>query len=278
MSIWGKIFGVSDDENKKNENTGSEKHDSQSKEMNKKSLGDLEEMVISSIRNATKVEVQEPSRPPEFSQLDSHFGGQPYFEQGEEWPTSKSGGNLEFIFQLFNGEGIELPEEIKLVQFFYDWEESPWETDNEGWLVKIYEHMETDKIKMVEKPDGQGISKYCGIELKPVKSLPDWEGISLYNEPAVELSCTLNPDEPWESYDSVVERLTGEQDYQSQLGGYPKWVQGEGTPKNEQGGNMRLLFQLDSEENAGLMWGDVGLIYVFYDSATKKVEFTLQCL
>jgi uncharacterized protein YwqG len=40
---------------------------------------------------------------------------------------------------------------------------------------------------------------------------------------------------------------------------------------------MKLLFQIDSEDNAELMWGDVGLIYVFYDEATDKIEFTLQC-
>ena len=40
---------------------------------------------------------------------------------------------------------------------------------------------------------------------------------------------------------------------------------------------MKLLFQIDSEDNAGLMWGDVGLIYVFYDNETQKIEFILQC-
>lgn len=35
-----------------------------------------------------------------------------------------------------NGE-INLPENIKLVQFFYDWEEFPWETENDGCCSRI---------------------------------------------------------------------------------------------------------------------------------------------
>jgi uncharacterized protein YwqG len=35
---------------------------------------------------------------------------------------------------------------------------------------------------------------------------------------------------------------------------------------------MKLLFQIDSEDNAGLMWGDTGLIYVFYDEETKSTK------
>lgn len=41
---------------------------------------------------------------------------------------------------------------------------------------------------------------------------------------------------------------------------------------------MKLLFQMDSSQQAGLMWGDAGLVYVFYDDTSGRVEFTLQCL
>lgn len=54
------------------------------------------------------------------------------------------------------------------------------------------------------------------------------------------------------------------------------WVQGEDTPVKE-AVPMKLLFQIDSEDNAGIMWGDVGLIYVFYDENSERIEFTLQC-
>lgn len=250
------------------------------KELNEDNLSsfeDLEKLVASLIRKATKIEVQAASRPPENSQLQSHFGGQPYFEEGEEWITTKNGKPMNFIFQIFNNDEIELPKNIKLIQFFYDWDEFPWDTSDDGWRIKIYENLNAEKLIHIEKPQELKRSKFCEIKFTPTISLPDWEGIEGYCSKAEKLSCILDEDEPWGNYQKVVEKLVGEQNYQSQLGGYPMWVQGESTPKNIKGEKIKLLFQIDSENNAELMWGDVGLIYVFYDAESKQIEFTLQC-
>ncbi|MEL1241326.1 YwqG family protein [Flavobacterium flavipallidum] len=246
-------------------------------ELNLKSISDLENLVKPLIRQTTKLEIQPASRPPENSQFESHFGGQPYFEKGEQWPKSKNGKHLDFIFQVFNSPELELPKSIELVQFFYDWEDFPWDTSDNGWLVKTYKQVDKGKAEFVAKPEEIEKSKFCKIEFKPTQSLPDWEGIDLFGNDASKLSCVLNEDEPWDSYDQIVTKLIGEQDYQSQLGGYPKWVQGESTPIDNEGKPMKLLFQIDSEDNAGIMWGDVGLIYVFYDEKSKRIEFNLQC-
>lgn len=240
-------------------------------------ISGLEDLVKPIIRKATRLHLLPASRPPENSQLNSHFGGQPYFEKGELWPTTKNGKCLDFIFQIFNNSDIQLPQSIELIQFYYDWDEFAWDSSDEGWLVKIYKKIDKKNLKLIQKPSELERSKYCEIEFKSKLSLPDWEGIDLYCPNASKLSCVLNKDEPWNSYDQMVTTLIGEQDYQSQLGGYPKWVQGESTPENSSGNPMKLLFQIDSEENAGLMWGDVGLIYVFYDEESEKIDFTLQC-
>ncbi|WP_024769100.1 DUF1963 domain-containing protein [Aquimarina macrocephali] len=275
MSFWRKLF------KKKNEQPKKDSHfDKYRNELNKlgaKSFTDLENLVKPIIRPATKIEVSPASRPPENSQLNSHFGGQPYFENGEKWPTTKKGESLEFIFQIFNNSGIQLPESIELIQFYYDWDEFPWDSSDDGWLAKIYKKIDRENMKLIEKPSKLGRSKYCKIRFKSTLSLPDWEGIDLYSYNASKLSCVLNEDEPWDNYNQIVNKLIGEQDYQSQLGGYPKWVQGESTPKKSDGNTMKLLFQIDSEENAGLMWGDVGLIYVFYEEKTERIDFSLQC-
>jgi uncharacterized protein YwqG len=241
------------------------------------SISDLNKLVVPLIRQATKIDVLPASRPPENSQLKSHFGGQPYFEEGELWPTSKRGESLDFIFQIVNSPNLELPENIALVQFYYSWNEFPWDTDNDGWLVKVYSKIDKEGMLFIERPADLERSKYCELSFKSVKSLPDWEGIDLHCNDASKLSCVLNEDEPWDAYRGIVVDLAGEEDFQSQLGGYPKWIQGEATPNDEEGNPMKLLFQIDSEDNAGLMWGDVGLIYVFYDEKSGKIEFTLQC-
>ncbi len=240
-------------------------------------LEELENMVRPLMRNATKIIVASPSKPVSDSNMKSQFGGMPYFESSEVWPKSKEGNHLNFIFQLFNGPDIELPENIKLVQFFYDLDEMPWSSDDDGWLVKIYETLDNSKVLIIDKPSELPKSKYCEISLESVKSLPDWEGLEVFNENVSELASKIDEDKSWEIYDELVYKLTGQDDYQSQLGGYPRWVQGEGTPQNKDGEDFRLLFQIDSEENAGLMWGDSGLIYVFYDEKSKDISLELQC-
>jgi uncharacterized protein YwqG len=237
----------------------------------------LETLLKPLIKPATQLHLQGATAPVNEAPFTSHFGGQPYFEKGEAWPLTKDGRPLQFIVQVFNEPGIELPASIQLIQFYYDFEEGPWQTSDEGWLVKIYEQLDRDKQQTIEKPAAVEDLLYCAIRYEKVQSLPSWEGIEVYSKEVTDLSCSLNDDAPWEAYDTAVEKLIGKQDYRSQLGGYPDWVQGERTPLNSEGKPMQLLFQIDSEEEAGLMWGDVGLIYVFYDSATKQVEFTLQC-
>jgi len=277
MSIWTRIKSLF---NKPETDKAPSHFEAYRRELNKKNLSsfeDLEKLVAPLIRQATKMEVLPPSRPPEDSQRISHFGGQPYFESGEEWPKSKEGKHMDFIFQVFNDGTNNLPANIKLVQLFYDWEEGPWDTEDDGWLVKLYENLDTDKMIKIDKPAELEVSKYCAIAFKTVPSLPDWEGIDRYSNEASKLSCILNEEEPWDSYRQAVEKRIGEQDYQSQIGGYPNWVQGESTPDKKDGAPMELLFQIDSEDNAGIMWGDVGLVYAFYDPASKQVEFTLQC-
>ena len=275
MNFWKKIFGISNSNKYKSQLI---KDKEELDVLGLKSMTDLEILVKPLIRTATKIEVLPPSKPPENAQLKSHFGGQPYFEKHELWPKSKAGKNLDFIFQVFNSAELQLPDSIELIQFYYDWEEFPWDTTDDGWLVKIYKTIDKEKIKTIEKPSELESSKYCEIDFKTVKSLPDWEGLDVFCNKALKLACELDEDESWELYDQVVTKLTGKEgEYQSQLGGYPRWVQGEATPDNSKGNPTKLLFQIDSEDNAEIMWGDAGLIYVFYDEETEDTEFTLQC-
>ena len=243
-------------------------------ELNLKTREDLENLTKPLIKEATKIILKKSSKEPKDSHLKSQFGGQPYFEKGEKWPKTKGGDNLEFVFQIFNENNIALPKNIKLIQFYYDFnrDELSIGTDDDGWHVKIYENLHKENIEIIKKPSKHNTVKYCEIEYEVIQSLPDWEGIDACCENASKLSCVLNEDEPWENYDKIVEELVGEQDIWSQLGSYPHWIQGF---ENEN--NYTFLFQIDSEENAGLMWGDCGLIYVFYDTENKKLEFLLQC-
>lgn len=251
-------------------------------ELNKVNLTterDLENIVRPLIKKATRLIVNRPSRPPENSQHISQFGGDPYFEINNEWPHSRNGNPLTFIFQVFNEVDIALPDHIALIQLFYDFDEFPWDTEDDGWLVKVFTQLNKDSVIHIRKPEALSKSKYCEISFQNIESLPDWEGIDSFCKFSSNLSCVLNEDEPWGHYQTTVEKLIGEQDFQSQLCGYPKFVQGNCIPTDNNGKPYDLLFQIDSEDNAGLMWGDTGQIYVFADSNhSQNIEFSLQCL
>lgn len=228
------------------------------------------------IKEATRIIPQTPLRMPASSHLTSHFGGTPYFEQGEAWPVTEKGTPLSFIFQIVNDGHINLPESIKIVQFYYDWESAPWDTAEDGWLVKTYSQIDPHAPSIAEKPYTRRLVKFCNITFEKVKSLPDWEGIYNWNENAEKLAITINEDKPWEAYDEAVKQLIGEQSYRSQLGGYPKWLQAEANPDTTAGHPASLLFQLDSESQPGLNWIDTGLVYIFQDE--DNTQFTLQSL
>lgn len=279
MNFFQKIFGKLNTQSEAETNSHFNEYRRELKELNLSTIEDLENLVAPLIRDATKLVVKSPSRPPENTQLKSHFGGQPYFEEGETWPVSASGAHMSFIFQVFNTGSINLPDVIGLIQFYYDFEAYPWDTEDDGWLVKMYPKVNKNKIVSIERPPELDTPKYCEIEFVELKSLPDWDGISLHCDAASKLSCILNEDEPWGAYKEVVAKLVGDQDLRSQTGGYPIWLQGENTPKNSKGEYMKMLFQVDSESNADLMWGDGGLVYVFYDpNDVGNNEFILQCL
>lgn len=240
-------------------------------------LQEIENMLFTLIRSTTVLKLSDATRLHPDSAVRSHFGGMPYFEEGMTWPETESGHPLRFVFQLFANDNTELPRGVKLIQFFYDEEEYPSCTDESGWLVKIYNELNFAKQVVLARPNLLDETPYCEILIESGLSLPDFEAIESYRPQIKELLNRFSVTEPWEVYEQVCEKLTGSSYYQSQLGGYPRWVQSESTPLNSKGKKAQLLFQIDSEDNADIMWGDAGLVYVFYDEADNKVWFELQC-
>src|SRR6476619_3024105 len=127
MHLFGKILRLFQWDTQERIESNNDNHKEELNKHNPVSSEDIEKLVLPIIRKATKIEVQNAVSPPENSQLLSHFGGQPYFEEGDEWFKSKSCRPMDFIFQIFNNDEFALPKSIKLVQFFYDLEEFPWD-------------------------------------------------------------------------------------------------------------------------------------------------------
>jgi uncharacterized protein YwqG len=245
--------------------------------VNNSTLSDLENLLRSMIRESTRMVLEPLPYPPKNSQRISHFGGQPYFEFGEEWPRSNSGDYYDFICQIFNDGKINLPAEVKLVQFFYNFNEHPWQSDESGWRVKVYKKLNPKNMQPVSRPENLRKSPYCNINFEEITVLPCWDSIDRYNETVTDLCFELNENSPWETFQETCEKLAGEQKLESRIGGYARWLQGDATPCGNDGKPMELLLQIDSEDDAGLMWSDMGLVYIFYDKNTGETRFCLQC-
>jgi len=199
-------------------------------------------------KTATGVSLKRISDPvPIDCNLRSQFGGAPYFEKGEQWPVTKNKIPLDFVFQVFNENGVHLPECVKLVQFYYGFGDAFSEMgydDDERWLVKVYEHLNKDDAIIIKNPNEELNVHYCEVEYSDVESVPD-------------------------------DDKEGESSYpiHTQLGGYAQWIWSNCEPEDV---DSFLLFQLDSEDEAGLMWYDSGMVYVHYNPNTKKSELIIQ--
>lgn len=244
-------------------------------------MSDLVALLRPLLRPATKLTPRQAHQPLAGSQLRSHLGGLPYFETGEAWPTTTTGQPLDFVMQAVASESARLPAGIGVVQFFYSWEEYPWDTDQEGWLVKTYPAVSAERAQVTARPASLNEPVFCEVDFAAIQTLPGWDGLDAQpgGATATALANLLNAEAPWDAYSQAAEQLIGEQDFHSTLGGYPAWVQGAANPMDAAGQSWPLLFQLDSEHEAGIMWGDTGLVYVFYDPAEPgEFFFELQCL
>ena len=144
-------------------------------------------------------------------------------------------------------------------------------------MIKIYENDDWSNIKYIEKPEGQNNCNYCEVKFENGLSLPDMQAIDDEHNNIARLLDIVDPDDPWEVYDSLARKLTDFGEGGHQLGGYPYWIQSDETPTDENGNVSQLLLQIDSDDDAGLMWGDAGLLYFYYNTQTGKVDFIMQC-
>ena len=216
----------------------------------------------------------------------SHLGGAPVLPDGFSWP-SRNGAPLAFIARLDLAElrrAVELewlPASGSLL-FFYDVEHQPWgfdPADREGWAVVRLRGAtggSGDDFGCERDPSRAPLPR-CGISFHPIRSLPSSE------RPAIAPLRLSNAEE--DAYGALRDRPFGGKP-QHQLGGYPSPVQadtmelecqlashglfcgdetGYGDPRVPEleagAADWRLLLQVDSDDDLGVMWGDLGRLY-----------------
>jgi len=216
----------------------------------------------------------------------SRLGGLPDLPVETDWPVN-DGEPLSFIAQLnlaetrqYDAEGL-LPES-GLLSFFYDAvAQEAWGFDpaDHGSFAVLYSPASSQLVSR-EAPatlDHEGVFAPVGLTMASEATFVGWESFAIE-------SLRMNPQEALE-YATVLDDQGSEQGVVHRLLGHPDPIQGEmqvecqlvsnglycgdssgyedprATALRRDAGDWRLLLQVDSDEDAGMMWGDVGRIY-----------------
>jgi uncharacterized protein YwqG len=240
---------------------------------------------------------------------NSHFGGLPSLPEDVPWPEWK-GAPLAFLCQL---DLTEIPDGCDrnwlpssgMLYFFYSQEQETWgfdPKDKGSWRV-IYAAAAptTDGATRVAPA---GLRRDCvysekAISFTPVETYPDWEDERVN---ALDLS-----DHQGDQYIEMCSKVFSDGPAHH-LFGYPSPVQGNdmdlecqlvshglycGDPSGYQDPRAEelkagrrdwvLLLQLDSDDDAGMMWGDCGMLYFWIrkedlkEGRFDKCWMILQC-
>mgnify|MGYP001286141600 CR=1 FL=1 len=219
----------------------------------------------------------------------SKLGGLPDLPRMFEWP-SWNGKPLGFITQI---NLAELPkfDFLKtlplsgLLSFFYSAEQETWgfyPSDKGSWKVVFF--TEVSNLERRNFPlnlTGDGKYKSCSLKFHHSITFPPWESTSIQ-----ELSLTREEEDHYFEFgEKLQEYLREDTEFVHRLLGYPIQIQGDmqiqcqllsngwntGDPETyrnplakklyERANDWQLLLQIDSDQAAGMTWGDVGRIY-----------------
>jgi uncharacterized protein YwqG len=245
----------------------------------------------------------------------THIGGLPELPNGVKWPSWK-GKPLSFVAQLDLGAAPDFewpewtPREGRLL-FFYDVTEQPWGYDPEdrGCCAVIYVPPGAAVAERLPPEDVpiHGRFRRKDMRFVPHLSYPSYERLVYHRDSRV--ATTENDfNEITEELDALEPVEDSGSGQLHRLFGWPQPVQGDDmeleaqfasnglycgdakahlSPEAERlepgAADWQLLFQLDSDDDTDMMWGDAGMLYFWVrreDAARKDfstVWLVLQC-
>jgi uncharacterized protein YwqG len=234
----------------------------------------------------------------------SKIGGLPDADLGAHWPNS-DGTPLTFITQLDLSEIAEAggPEWLPqggLLLFFYDMEDAPWgfdPADRGGWSV-IFQPAGAPGAAAA---GGSEADPFPEVRVRPEQALslpqPEDVGVDITDLSGDDLDAlheatnSIYADHPAHQVGGFASPIQdGEMELEAQLasnGLYCGNASGYSDPRAADlasgAKDWRLLLQLDSDENADLMWGDCGRLYFWVrEEDARNADFSnvwliLQC-
>jgi uncharacterized protein YwqG len=245
----------------------------------------------------------------------SKLGGEPDLPGDFVW-SENNGRPLDFLLQVNLSEASKLDKSGQLptaglLSFFYDLEDQPEGYDPKNLDgYKVVFSPSPDKLQKWAVPDSDYKMDEFGLILRADLSVPD-SGSDEYEKFAEESDMTREEDGGFWKFAAEIERreksytqkygghhrilghsenIQGDMRWEAQLvmnGLYCGDSSGYNDPRREEleknSDDWILLLQLDSDEKAGLLWSDVGMLYYWIrkqDLAARnfdEVWMTMQC-
>lgn len=214
------------------------------------------------------------------------LGGTPRLPASTAWPDRK-GRPLSFIAELDLAalRAVGGPDWLPasgVLHLFFDAEEEPWgfdPADHDGWKVIM-----TDALAARPLPQPPGLS---GDRVFTTVTLAGRSALTYPTTERLDLPPDVGEAFDFESVHTFMDADLGNGP-RHQVGGFPSPIQGDGMELEAQlasngiymGGpdsysderiaalepgaaDWRLLLQIDSDDAAGIMWGDTGTLYVW---------------
>jgi uncharacterized protein YwqG len=222
----------------------------------------------------------------------SHFGGSPNLPSSARWPE-KDGVTLGFLARLSLAEIHQalpvpwLPQSGALL-FFYDLKKQPWgfdPKDRGGFSVLLVPDLAAPGQDLTGGNAASAII-HRNVRFRRVNVMPSWE-----NETLRSLNLT---DREWAALEKL-DTAAFEGKPKHQVSGVPSPVQGDhmdlecqlasngvycGDAKGYKSpralelqhgrANWRLLFQMDSDDDLDVMWGDGGMLYFWVEEQEAR--------
>lgn len=238
------------------------------KGMQKAGLSRIAPSILKLLRPSIRLVVGEQSEQPV-----TRLGGHPNLPAEIAWPSRRSGDPLSFLAQvdlagLPTCEALPLPPAGSLF-YFCDAEYLPDASDQQD--VK-------DGIKVIYCPGSpsaysprtppRGLNSeyiFKSLSLKPTLDLTA-PALDVWEVRSLDLS-----DAESFAYCDLFTQVSASDGSVHRMGGYPNQVQYSKLKPTDE---WQLLMQLDSEDEAGMMWGDVGKLYfTILEQDLKSLSF-----
>ncbi|HSR69227.1 MAG TPA: YwqG family protein [Acidobacteriota bacterium] len=241
-------------------------------------LEELARTIALKARDSIRIERDEGSSG---AAVPSKLGGRPDLPPTFAWPVGES-HPLAFLAQFNLSEVAPLAEETGLpgegaLYVFYDWQQQPWgfeAQDCDGWRIVYLLPEDLHTLEALEPPaeDPEACPFFKEIFLRfyrqrtlPGPDSPELEALDL-------------DDDDLDAYCDIIGELEEEHRPLHQFFGYPTQDQSTDMPAEAaklasqafpktpppakpEGDEWVMLLQIDSDDEAGFMWGDMGRLH-----------------